>query len=76
MDGVTCRPNAAVSRVPRPVRPATPYAAMSIAAQVPISNDGRGRARVRRVSSSVSVPARSNADDDGTSAIQYRERAK
>ena len=76
MDGATCTANAAVSSAPRPTRPAMRYAVISMAAQVPIRTTDRGFGRPRQVSSTASVPARKVAEDEGTSAVQYRSRVK
>jgi hypothetical protein len=52
------------------------YAVTSMAAQVPIRTASRGLGRPREVSSTASVPARKVAEDEGTSAVQYRSRVK
>jgi hypothetical protein len=75
-EGVTWSRNAAVSSAPRPARPATAPAAASVIAHAAIRAAGRGPGRRRRRSMTASVPARSVADVDGTSAVQYRARVK
>jgi hypothetical protein len=68
--------NAAVRSAPRPARPATAPAVMSIAAHAPIRVACRGLACPRRVSMTASAPARRVAEDAGMSAVQYRARVK
>jgi hypothetical protein len=67
---VTCTTKAAVSSVPRPVRPATAKAAASTATQAPTSAAGRALACPRRASIVASAPASSVAEQAGTSAVQ------
>jgi hypothetical protein len=68
--------NAAVSSVPRPGRPAAAPAATRVIAHAAIRAVGRGPGRRRRRSRTASVPARSVADVDGMSAVQYRDMMK
>jgi len=67
---VTWRTKAAVSSVPRPVRPATAKPATRSAAQLLIRTAGRVLACPRRASMMVRVPASRVAEVAGISAVQ------
>ncbi len=73
---MTWRMKAAVSSVPRPVRPATVDPATRSATQALISTAGRAFACPRRASMVASAAASSDAEEAGTSAAQYPESAK
>jgi len=75
-DGATCTTNAAVSSVPRATRPLPPPTAASAAAHAPIGARERGRTRCQPVSMTVSAPASSVTEQEGTRALQSWERAK
>ncbi len=75
-DGATCTTNAAVSSVPRPARPATPPATASAAAHAPSKATERARTRLPPVSMAVSTPASRVTEQEGTRALQSRDRAK
>jgi hypothetical protein len=61
---------AAVSSVPRPVRPATTKPAKRSATQLPVRTAGRAVACPRRASMLARVPASRVAEAAGTSAVQ------
>ncbi|MGH3206635.1 MAG: hypothetical protein ACRDNO_02615 [Trebonia sp.] len=75
-DGATCTTNAAVSSVPRATRPPALPTAASAAAHAPIRATERGSGRCQPVSMTVSAPASSVTEQEGTRALQSRDRAK
>jgi hypothetical protein len=75
-EGVTWRMKAAVSSVPRPLRPATMQPVVRSAAQLLIRTAGRVVACPRRASVMARVAASRVAEVAGTSAVQSLARAK
>ncbi|GAA3798221.1 hypothetical protein GCM10022226_16980 [Sphaerisporangium flaviroseum] len=68
--------DAMVSRLPRPVCPATVYPATRSAVQPPISTAAWDVALPRMASIVATAPARSAAAEDGTMAVQYPDNMK
>ena len=76
MDGATWPANAAVSAVPRPIRPATAPTAISTTDQAMIRSVARRVRWPRRASSPASTPASSTAADAAARALQNPDSTK
>lgn len=76
IDGATWPANAAVSRVPRAIRPAPAPVAISAADHAVIATVARRVRWPRRSSSTASTPARSTAADAAASALQNPDSTK
>lgn len=76
IEGATWIPNAAVSKVPRPTRPAAMNAAISTADHAVISAAAVRVAVRRQAGIMASTPARMTADKAGTSAPQNLDSTK